>query len=51
MYGSGEGQMMVRWSSEFHVTVRCMSNLYKILSLTLVDVKLVFRTKLVVTKM
>ena len=34
--GSGEGQMMVRWSGEDQVNVRGTSNLN--LSLTLVDV-------------
>ena len=38
----GEGQMMVRWSGEVQVSVKCTSNLN--LSLTLVDVKLVSLT-------
>ena len=39
MDGSGEGQMMVGWSSE--VQLRGWSNLKSILSFTMVDVKLV----------
>ena len=38
---SGESKVIVRWSGEVQVTVRLGSNLKSILSLTLVDVKLV----------
>ena len=41
MYGPVEGQMMVSWLGEVQVTVRLGSNLNSILSLILVDVKLV----------
>ena len=41
MDGSGEGQMMARWLGE----VQVRSNLKSILSLTLVDEKLVLVTK------
>ena len=44
MYGSEEGQMMVRCSGEVQVTVSLGSNLKSILSLTFEDMKLVINT-------